>query len=112
MSWHPFEDGKTLGGAGSDGGVITRDEEHGDGARVTLERDGGGAPWSITCGIYGWMTHTRLVGSGEDAEREFWEMKAELERLMGMIPMEGEAEMEAKRHAAVDALGDVLERCP
>ncbi len=112
MSWYPFEDGKTLGKVGPEGGVITRDEEHGSGARVTLERDGGSAPWSISCGIYGWMTHTRFLASEEEAEREFGEMKAELERLMGMIPMEGEAEMEAKGHAAVNALGDFVERFP
>jgi len=112
MSWHPFEDGKTLGEPGSEGGIIVRDEEHVDGGRVTLERDGGTAPWAIVCGIHGWMTHTRLIEPGEEAEREFGEIKTELERLMAMIPMEGEPEMEAKGHAAVDALGDFLERFP
>ena len=58
-AWHPFEDGASIGQAGSEGGVIVRDDEHPWGARITLERDGGFAPFALTCGIYGWMVHTR-----------------------------------------------------
>ena len=33
------------------------------GARITLERDCRVAPFAITCGIYGWMMHTRFFSS-------------------------------------------------
>ena len=35
--WIPAENGATLGHTGSEGGVIGMDEEHTDGARITLE---------------------------------------------------------------------------
>ena len=44
-SWHQFEDGATLGQKGSESGVILRDEEHPQEARITLERDTRTAPW-------------------------------------------------------------------
>jgi hypothetical protein len=59
FSWHSFENGGTLGQAGSEEGTILRDEEHPLGARISLERDCRVAPFAITCGIYGWMLHTR-----------------------------------------------------
>jgi len=59
-SWHQFEDGATLGQKGSESGVILRDEEHPQEARITLERDTRTAPFAITCGIYGCMLHTRF----------------------------------------------------
>ena len=62
MSWQPFDDGKTIGQRGSEKGIIVGDEEHLEGARVTLEQDGEAAPYAITCGIYGWMVHTRFFG--------------------------------------------------
>ena len=36
-SWFQFEEGHSIGQTGSEDGVILRDEEHVDGARVTLE---------------------------------------------------------------------------
>jgi len=47
---HQFEDGATLGQKGSESGVILRDEEHPQEARITLERDTRTAPFAITCG--------------------------------------------------------------
>jgi hypothetical protein len=43
--WQPFRAGTILGETGSDAGVILRDEEHTDGARITLER-------AETSGVY------------------------------------------------------------
>ena len=48
MGWAAFNDGKSLGTSGSEGGTIRRDDEHDLGARVTLEEGGSVAPWSIT----------------------------------------------------------------
>jgi hypothetical protein len=51
MSWGPAGGATTIGTIGSEGGVIVRDEEHPDGARITLEAVQG-RPYSfaITCG--------------------------------------------------------------
>ena len=57
--WLPFENGTTIGATGSEGGVILRDELHPHGARITLEQTSTG--FAITCGIYGWMVHTRVL---------------------------------------------------
>ena len=61
--WQPFENGGTLGQIGSEEGIIVHDEEHSLGARISLERDTIVAPFAITCGIYGWMLHTRYFSS-------------------------------------------------
>ena len=87
MGWIAFDDGKSLGKSGSEGGTVRRDEEHDLGARITLEEGGSVAPWSITCGIYGWMFHTRFFGSEEEGNREFDEMKVGLEEVLAIIPL-------------------------
>ncbi len=61
--WRPFNDGVTIGTEGSESGTIVRDQEHPLGARLTLERWGQTAPLAITCGVYGWMVHTRFFAS-------------------------------------------------
>lgn len=83
MAWHPFADGSTLGQRGSESGTIVLDEEHVDGARITLEEEGHVAPWTITCGVYGSMVHTRFFGAREDAEVAFVAMKTGLEEVLG-----------------------------
>jgi len=47
MSWTDFDSGSSLGTRGSENGIIFRDFEHSSGARVTVERDGDTAPFSI-----------------------------------------------------------------
>lgn len=80
VTWNAFDDGSTIGGLGSEGGVLRVDEENSDGARISLE-EGGRAPWSITCGVYGWMVHTRFFEYREDATSALLEMKGALEEL-------------------------------
>ena len=58
---------------------------------MTLEEGGSVAPWSITCGIYGWMFHTRLFGSEAEGGREFDQMKTGLEEVLAIIPLKDEA---------------------
>jgi hypothetical protein len=82
LSWRSFEDGATLGQSGSEQGIIVHDEEHPLGARITLEREAGVAPFAITCGIYGWMMHTRFFGSAEEAETQYELMKNSLSALL------------------------------
>ena len=78
MTWRSYENGKTVGKQGSEDGTIFRDEEHVEGSRITLERGGHVAPFAITCGIYGWMAHTRFFGSETEAQSEFDAMKEAL----------------------------------
>lgn len=80
--WHPFESGATLGQTGSELGITLRDEEHPLGARITLERNTQSAPFAITCGIYGWMMHTRFFASADEAEAQYPLMKNALSALL------------------------------
>src|SRR4051812_23986281 len=80
--WHAFDSGKSVGSRGSEEGVIVLDEEHDEGARVTLERDGHTAPWSITCGIYGSFMHTAFASSEEEGREKYSKMKSELVSIM------------------------------
>ena len=80
--WHRFENGGTLGKTGSEEGTIMRDEEYSLGARISLERDCRSAPFAITCGIYGWMLHTRFFGSKFEAETQYEAMKSALTVLL------------------------------
>ncbi|OYU95487.1 MAG: hypothetical protein CFE21_10105 [Bacteroidetes bacterium B1(2017)] len=76
--WLPFEDGKTIGTLGSEGGSIVMDLEHVKGARVTLERECGSIPFAITIGIYGLLFHTHFEGDSEHAERYVELKKAQI----------------------------------
>jgi hypothetical protein len=80
--WYPFDNGSTLGQKGSENGTILRDEEHPLGARITLERDGSIAPLAITCGIYGWMVHTRFFSQEAVASSQFGQMRNALADLL------------------------------
>lgn len=79
MCWHPYDDGSTVGTSGSEGGRILRDEEHDCGIRITLEQGGvPGAPYAITCGVYGLMVHTAYFGELTAADHAWSSMQAEL----------------------------------
>src|SRR5688572_4123120 len=109
MGWIAFDDGKSLGTRGSEGGAVRRDEEQEWGARITLEEGGAIAPWSITCGIYGWMFHTRFFGSEEEGNREFEQMRVALEEVLRIIPLENDATPE-KMSAVTDAIDAFVKR--
>jgi len=82
MSWLPIIGGETIGTRGSEEGVIVLDEEHPSGARVTLERGGCTAPWSVTCGVYGAFMHTAFASCEADGRAKYSDMKAALEEIM------------------------------
>jgi hypothetical protein len=88
MKWNTCEDGKTIGTKGSEDGTIVLDDEHADGARITLEAKGASAPFAITCGIYGLMLHTAFFSDRQKADAAFVNMKNELEI---MLEMKGDA---------------------
>ena len=84
--WHAFENGEFLGARGSEQGVIELDEEHPWGVRITLERDGCTAPWSITGGIYGVFAHTAFASSEGEARNKYADMKRDLISILGESP--------------------------
>ena len=67
-NWIPFESGGSIGKTGSESGIIVEDIEHVEGARITIERDGHNAPFSVTLGIYGLMFSTHFTGTLEKAK--------------------------------------------
>jgi len=93
-----MDNGKTVGTRGSEEGVIVLDEEHTEGARITLEQGGCTAPWSITCGIYGGFLHTAFVSLEIDGRAKYSNMKADLEKIMA--EQDNEARYEKMRRFA------------
>ncbi|MBN8667247.1 MAG: hypothetical protein J0M30_07040 [Chitinophagales bacterium] len=67
--WTNFDKGSSIGTTGSEGGKITEDFECIDGARVTIEKDGAIAPYSVTLGIYGLMFHTHFASAEIEAKQ-------------------------------------------
>ena len=96
MSWTPCENGSTIGAAGSEGGVILRDEEHEMGARITLE-ECGDPPFAIRCDLHGVMTHAAFAASELEANDAYDAMKAEIEILLDLLlDVQADAEPGAK----------------
>jgi hypothetical protein len=112
MTWYPFDNGKSIGQRGSESGNIVRDEEHGDGARITLERDALTAPFAITCGIYGWMVHTRFFGAESEAQSEFENMRSALSRIISTIPLTTDPELGSKSRGVSEAISEFVGRFP
>jgi hypothetical protein len=102
--WHQFAQGSTIGHEGPDSGLIVLDEEHPDGARISLERATPIAPFAITCGIYGWFLHTRYFGDEAEAKREFRSMQIVLEPIIEGLPLESSEESAASSEKK-DAMG-------
>jgi hypothetical protein len=109
--WQLFEDGATIGQKGSEDGIILRDEEHDAGARITLERGcAHGVPYAVTCGIYGWFFHTRLLGSEEEAD--YPAMREGLANILDIIPRVGDPEAKAKLVAVGEAVQVFVSQFP
>jgi hypothetical protein len=81
MGWRAFSMGSSLGKVGSAGGVIVADEDYDEAARITLERATAVAPFAITCGVSGWLVHTRFFESEAQATSQFEAMKVALARM-------------------------------
>jgi hypothetical protein len=82
-NWVLYDDGRSIGRIGFEGGVIVRDEEHISGARLTLRH--GDRHVSVSCNIYGCIDHTRFFNTVPDAERDFAMMKSELGQMMDSL---------------------------
>ena len=105
--WRPAE---TVGQRGSEDGIIVQDFEHDSGARITLERGCTHAPWSVTCGIYGWFFHTRFLGS--EAEAEFDAMSTQLIEILHLIPKSDDFEIESDSKVVYTAIQAFVDRFP
>ena len=101
-SWRSFEDGATFGLPGSEEGVVVRDEEYSLGARITLERAASIAPFAITCGIYGWMMHTRYFSCEAEAQSQYDLMKHSLSELLEAAQLT--AEIDGGRQVLIDGV--------
>lgn len=110
MSWEPFEDGATLGQIGSEGGEILRDDHYAMQARITLERDGAIAPYTITCGIYGWMVHSCFFADAEAATHAYALIQPELARIAELVPFTHDPEVEQKSERLIEAIELFVER--
>lgn len=85
MTWIKFDNGKTIGKYGSEGGIIIADEEYEDEkykewwARISLEKEvHNGIPRAITLGIYGGrLLHTRFLNA-DGAMEQYEIMKIRL----------------------------------
>jgi hypothetical protein len=112
-AWYPFQEGSTIGQSGSEDGVVVRDEEeHPLGARVTLEGNTPTAPFTITCGIYGWMFHTRFFSAKAEADAEYESMRDALASILDVVPEASEAEEEEKMNRVHHAITAFLEKFP
>jgi hypothetical protein len=76
--------------------VIVRDEDHPLGARITLERRTPTAPFAITCGVYGWMVHTRFFSDERGAKAEYADMRDALTSILNIVPEASDAENNEK----------------
>jgi len=110
--WQPFDSGTSIGQKGSENGTITRDTEHIDGARITLERDGGIVPFAITCGIYGWMVHTRYFSNEAEAQQEFDKMQVSLDEILRKIPFDDDPDLDAKIEVSKREISNFVELYP
>jgi len=109
LVWHQFDGGASIGTKGSENGEILLDDEHDGGARITLER-GGHTPFSITCGVYGTMVHTRFFSNEQDARAEFQAMRVGLEEILAQVkPGDGS---EATHRDASEAAIRFIDRFP
>jgi hypothetical protein len=108
MTWHAFDNGTTIGARGSEHGIIVRDEEHEEGARITLEEDADVAPWSITCGVYWLMIHTRFFADRRTAEAEYAAMKSGIDTLMCQLNAADLSDLSEQGRLA----GDFVDRFP
>ena len=84
--WRVFEEAKSPEIRGPDDRATVLDEEHSNGARITLERDATGAHWQITCSLYRVFNHSAKATSNSEALQKYADMKRDLESIMAEDP--------------------------
>ncbi len=112
MTWSRLDDGATIGTRGSEQGQIVQDEEHELGARITLEEQTVSAPFAITCGIYGWIVHTRFFADLSEARSELERMKVAIVVILNSIPWATDPEVEKKHQDVVNSITQFVAEFP
>jgi hypothetical protein len=112
MGWSSLMTASTTSEQGSEGGAIMVDDEHSDGARITLESCALSAPFAITCGIYGWMMHTRFLSDEPSAQRAVMEMKLDIEMILSGISLNDDPMADQRTLATIDAITRFVDRYP
>ena len=110
-NWSDYDEGYSIGTVGASGGAIVRDEEHETGARITLEEESSFAPFAVTCGIYGWMFHTRYFADESEAGVEFDRMKNDLSDILETIAADEDLD-EAAENEIAEAIELFVEKYP
>ena len=82
MNWYKFDNGNSIGKTGSEGGITIDDIENINGARISLEKDGVTAPYSVTLGIYGLMFHTHFSSTLDEAHSYFDFAKSKINEIL------------------------------
>jgi|SRR5271154_1540433 len=109
MDWELFDGGPR----GSEGGVVVADEEYRGSCRITLERDASSRiAAAITCGIYGWMMHTRFFSNLDTARQAYDAMKIDLAELVDQIPLENDPDGRRQFPEIFDAIKAFVEQYP
>jgi len=109
MPWNSFDGGSTIGTRGSENGVIVSDEEHSDGARVTLESGCAHAPFAVTCGMYGWFFHTTFMRSQAEGEQTAAAIRSAIESILALVSTRDES---VRRPAITAAISSLVDRFP
>ena len=110
--WEPFDTGGTIGQEGSENGTIIRDEEHLRVRASLLSAPTPTAQFAITCGVYGWMVHTRFFSIKADAFAQFEAIKGALPEIIATIPATDDPDADAKIQGISEALKLFIQRYP
>lgn len=100
FNWRPFDNTKSIGTKGSEGGIIINDFENIQGARITLEKDCGNIPFAVTLGIYGLMFHTHFGSNLESANSFIKNSKFKINKVFEMynLPEKERTELWQTKH--------------
>jgi hypothetical protein len=112
MNWKPFDKGKSIGKIGSEKGVIIKDEELQDSARITLAENCETAPFAISCGVYGGMVHTRFCNSKDEALRYFELTKNALGDIVTSLPIQNGPESKNALQTITEKISSFVDRFP
>jgi hypothetical protein len=107
--WSPVE--PLSDEAATEGGTVVADETHAYGARITLEQGENGG-FAITCGIYGWMMHTRYFAGECEARQAFDDMKRDLDAIILEIPLKDDPDLDGKMDHVSAEIGRFVDRYP
>ena len=72
----------------------------------------GGEAFAITCGVYGWMMHTRFFDKRDDADQAMADMKRDLDAIIMTIPRNDDPDLDTKLESVSSALSGFVDKYP